>query len=124
MAKYNAELVDIILFEDPTRPISSGFSLPRPSAWHQAHCPLQGDCGPIAPGDQYWSNDSLEQWSTQFKAQQGGIDIWSIHVYDSETCYFPSQALLINDSTSGWPVLIWSPTSSITLPRNSTQSSS
>ena len=93
MAAYNSELIQIIRSIDPKRPISSGFSVPRPSAWHQAHCPLVGDCGPIAPGDSYWTSDSQQQWRQQLAAQQDGLDVWSIHTYpDDSDCFFPNSS--------------------------------
>lgn len=59
------------------RPISSGFSAPRPSAWHQAH---------FMPHDpRYWNIDSLPQWLDMLQMQNAeSIDIWSMHMYDNE----------------------------------------
>ena len=59
------------------RPISSGFSAPRPSAWHQAH---------FMPHDpHYWDKDSLSQWLDMLQMQNAeSIDVWSMHMYDNE----------------------------------------
>jgi len=88
MVSFVAEMITAIVDLDPTRPVSTGFATPRPSAWHQAHCPLSGDCGAIDPGSSYWSPDTVDQWSQQFAAQSVGPSVWSIHLYDSSTCYF------------------------------------
>eukprot|EP00662_Eupelagonemidae_sp_cell21_P045130 gene45130-47872_t len=37
MVAYTQHLAAVIRAVDPSRPISSGFSTPRPSAWHQEH---------------------------------------------------------------------------------------
>ena len=40
MGDFTAAMIQTIRSVDSTRPISSGFAAPRPSAFHQAHCSL------------------------------------------------------------------------------------
>ena len=86
MVAYNQALIAAIRKAEPStrpiRPISSGFSTPRPSAWHQEHCPLKGSCA-ADPGSGYWTNDTTKQWSEMAIAQNRGCDIWSLHAYDN-----------------------------------------
>ncbi|MCL4693191.1 MAG: cellulase family glycosylhydrolase [Candidatus Hydrogenedentes bacterium] len=54
---------------DPNRPITSGNSLPRPSAWHQRE-------------ELSWTRDSREQFAQSLLAQHPDpLDLLSIHVY-------------------------------------------
>ena len=48
MVRYEESLVAAIRRNDPTRPISSGHSMPRATAWHQEHC--AGDAKPPPAG--------------------------------------------------------------------------
>lgn len=86
MTAYTQDLAAKIRAIDSRRPISSGFSVPRPSAWHNEHCPLQGACDADKAG--YWGTDSVEQWSEMLGRQHEGLDIWSIHHYEGDTCFF------------------------------------
>lgn len=78
----------------PPRPVSSGFSAPRASAWHQEHCPYGTSKCPasIAAGEKglsYWGTDTKAQWLSMLKAQNAGLEIWSIHYYNStKDCWF------------------------------------
>eukprot|EP00911_Craspedida_sp_UC1_P000266 UC1_evm4s202 len=74
------------------RPVSSGLSSPRPSAWHMEHCGYPGNA--TCP---YWGAnglDSQSQWREALREQnQGCCEIWSIHHYasttsDNDACYF------------------------------------
>lgn len=86
MTAYTQDLAARIRAIDGRRPISSGFSAPRHSAWHNEHCPLQGLCEADTAG--YWGTDSTEQWSEMLRKQHEGLDIWSIHHYQGDTCFF------------------------------------
>lgn len=58
------------------RPVSSGFSAPRPSAWHQAHFPVHDA--------RYWEVDSRTEWLSMLEKQNAAVDIWSVHMYDND----------------------------------------
>ena len=68
---------------DPARPISSGFGLTRPTAWHQEVCTATSSprmCGGI---------DSLRQWKEMVLWQHEAVDIISAHAYAGlRGCYF------------------------------------
>ena len=68
MVAFTQDLCKIIRALDPNRPISSGFSMPRPSAWHQEHCPLTGPC-PADPHSGYWTTDTEEQFRENLRIQ-------------------------------------------------------
>eukprot|EP00039_Didymoeca_costata_P006827 m.93735 g.93735 ORF g.93735 m.93735 type:complete len:423 (-) comp13409_c0_seq1:189-1457(-) len=88
MSAFVADFVSIIRNLDGSRLISSGFSLPRSSAWHQEHCPLSGKCQ-ADPSQGYWGVDSIEQFAEMLTLQQRHVDLWSIHHYaDPHACYF------------------------------------
>ena len=91
MAKYTERLVTIIRDIDPVRPISSGFAMPRPSAWHQENCPLTGPC-PADPKGGYWGLDSKDQFREMLARQNAAVDLWSVHIYaqtdPKHGCYF------------------------------------
>lgn len=80
MISYTQDLVSIIRELDPIRPISSGYSAPRPTAWHQEHCPppqinsINNDC-------KYWGTDTQEQWAAMLLQQNKAVEIVSIHLY-------------------------------------------
>ena len=119
MVSFTGVLADQIRkLDHRRRPISSGFSIPRPSAWHQEHCPFAGTCDglvstnsrgtalrhelerrcssnlalpcPADPGSSgYWGIDTREQWLSMLARQQQAVSIWSIHIYDkTEECFF------------------------------------
>ena len=78
MVAYTGRLVDIIKQVDPRRPISSGFSIPRPAAWHMEHCPPSGACE-ADPGAGFWSVDTEEQWTSMLTLQNSAVDVISVH---------------------------------------------
>ena len=103
MANFTTALVDSIRAADRPgrdRPISSGFSVPRASAWHQEHCPLNSPGNVPCEADKgagYWSVDSVEQWSEALREQEQPCDVWSIHFYDKpKDCYFNKSACVRN----------------------------
>ena len=85
MVEYTDKLVTAIYAADAdsNRPISSGFTVPRPSAWHMEHCPMQGDCPADPAGGTFWTTDTQAQWAEQLKVQQSSVDVWSVHYYNS-----------------------------------------
>lgn len=104
MVTLSSRLVKTIRATDTRRPISSGYSIPRKSAWHNENCPTlesyvgrrrkTGPCPADPSSTGYWGHDSREQWLLQLKLQNAAVDVWSIHVYDqggyqgSEDCWF------------------------------------
>ena len=94
MVAFTQDLCKIIRALDPNRPISSGFSMPRPSAWHQEHCPLTGPC-PADPHSGYWTTDTEEQFRENLRIQNTAVDWWSVHLYkhrDKHGCYFDKKS--------------------------------
>ena len=88
MVDYTSRLVAIIQKADAKRPVSSGFSAPRASAYHQAHCPQPG-AGKCKLAGGYWGLDSQEQWLQQLAAQNSAVDVISLHHYfNAKHCYF------------------------------------
>jgi len=100
MVGFTTRLVALIRAVDPSRPISSGFSTNRPSAWHMEHCPFSANGAvpcPADPGSQgFWAVDTEPQFRTQLRAAQAAVDVWSLHLYgsvqqqppDRASCYF------------------------------------
>ena len=90
MVAFTKVLADAIRSADRAghRPISSGFSAPRPSAWHQEHCPLHGACAADPTSKGYWAVDTRSQWLGMLRAQHAAVGVWSMHLYDSATCFF------------------------------------
>jgi len=93
MVALTARLASAIKAIDPVRPISSGFSMPRPAAWHMEHRPISSPeiCKTDPNNDAcYWAVDTEEQWTSMLKLQNSAVDIWSVHHYDrangSKTC--------------------------------------
>lgn len=87
MASFTSDLMAVIHKTDTSRPISSGLSAGRPSAWHQEHCPYSGHCA-ADPGSSYWTPDTKQQWQQAITEQQGKCDVWSVHHYKTDSCYF------------------------------------
>jgi len=75
MVEYTTELVSIIRAADPVRPITSGYSAPRPSAWHNEHSNFTGAEYP------FWSIDNVEQYTEILLEQNQAVDIISLHLY-------------------------------------------
>lgn len=99
-------LVALIRAGDPVRAISSGYSLPRPSAWHQEHCPVQGGPCPADPnphGGGYWGLDTPAQFLQMLAWQNTAVDLWSVHHYAqaasaTSECYF-SRTACVRDAS-------------------------
>ena len=62
MVAYTKDLVRALRAVDPSRPISSGFSTPRPSSWHMEHCPLSGACAADPSSKGFWATDTEAQF--------------------------------------------------------------
>ena len=99
MVAYTKDLVRALRAVDPSRPISSGFSTPRPSSWHMEHCPLSGACAADPSSKGFWATDTEAQFQASLAAQQAAVDVWSIHLYggvqqrppDKARCYFDEE---------------------------------
>jgi len=85
MVSLLEDLVQIIRSIDDRRPISSGLSAPRNTAWHMEHCTWPGN--KTCP---FWSKvDSKAQWLEMLTYQNQANDVWSIHHYENkDVCYF------------------------------------
>lgn len=71
---------------DPRRPIDPGTSVPRPSAWHNAH-------------GQFWKRDTPEQaLSTLLDLTPYPMNMISVHVYQSAERLFPGRANSVSDA--------------------------
>ena len=83
LVEYTHDLVGVVRSIDASRPISSGFSLARPTAWHQEACIAGSNprlCGAI---------DSRRQWQEMLLRQHEAVDIISAHAYAGlRGCYF------------------------------------
>lgn len=74
MVQYVEEIVNYIQRMDDIRPISSGYSCPRPAAWHLYY-------------NQSWTIDSEEQWSKMMSWQNQPVDIISCHSYGHQAFF-------------------------------------
>mmetsp|Transcript_11824 Transcript_11824/g.30382 ORF Transcript_11824/g.30382 Transcript_11824/m.30382 type:complete len:444 (+) Transcript_11824:226-1557(+) len=105
MVRYETALVDIIHAKDPGRPISSGHSAPRSSAWHQEHCGAK-NADPTQCSGGYWGLDTQEQWLDMLAQQSDAVDIVSIHHYAAPSgippCEFSPAGKLVPGATCGW----------------------
>jgi hypothetical protein len=101
MVSFTTELIALIRGFDPlSRPISSGFSTNRPSAWHMEHCPynvnVSAPCAADPGSSGFWAVDTEAQFRAQLRVSQGAVDVWSLHLYggvqqhppDRTKCYF------------------------------------
>ena len=88
MVAYTRDLVEAIRRADATRPISSGFGITRPSAWHQEVC-RGGAHGGACAGGGVGALDTLTQWQQMVQWQHEAVDIASLHVYaGTRGCWF------------------------------------
>lgn len=78
MNGFAAELVRRIRRLDPSRSISSGYALPRPSAYHLA---LQPEFSPSGAG---WTVDTQAQFREMLASTGAPFDLWSVHVYPGD----------------------------------------
>ena len=84
LVEYTRALVDSIRHADPIRPISSGFGIARPNAWHLERNPIRA----------HLEVDTREEWQRMVQWQHDAVDIVSIHVYGGKggACWFGSKA--------------------------------
>ncbi|HNA85755.1 MAG TPA: Ig-like domain-containing protein [Nitrospira sp.] len=75
MVSYTRRFAALVRGLDPTRPISSGFSIPRPSAGNLAVSPEW------KTGRANWQPDTREQFAKHLEQIHEGVDIISIHLY-------------------------------------------
>jgi hypothetical protein len=75
MTSFSQEMVAYITKLDPGRPVSSGYSTPRSSAWHLAAQPQFSKDGAD------WTEDSVAEWKEYLKQIHDPYGIISIHVY-------------------------------------------
>jgi len=73
--EFSRDLVRLIKSLDPSRPVSSGYSLPRPAAMHLARRPQFGASGPD------WTQDTREEMARTLIETQQPFDILSVHLY-------------------------------------------
>ncbi len=102
MVVYTRRLIDTIRLHDARRPISTGFAVARPNAWHAEFCRgpgvRHGRTKPTAAqlsdpcADGVNGVDSVEQWGRMVGWQHEGADIVSTHVYANKGCWFSKGA--------------------------------
>jgi hypothetical protein len=73
--RFASEAVALIKSLDPTRQVDSGYSMPRPAAWH-----LIGRPG-FAPGGPDWTADTPAQLRDDLILIHQPFDIVSVHIY-------------------------------------------
>lgn len=78
MIDFTTGLAEYIRNLDPDHLISSGFSLPRPAAEHIRAYPGWLTGGPD------WTLDSIEEFQKNLTEIHSGLDIISIHFYDTQ----------------------------------------
>lgn len=111
MVQYETALVSKIRETDPVRPVSSGHSMPRASAWHQEHCGsgvTTSSAPPAPPGCDggYWGSDTKEQYVEMFAWQSSAVEMWSVHHYASDAnaspCFFGPAGTLEPGPKCAW----------------------
>ena len=75
MEAFSRDMVAYIAKLDPARRVSSGYSVPRPAAWHLAARPALSNSGPD------WTVDSSTQWKDHLARVHEPFGIISVHVY-------------------------------------------
>lgn len=78
MNRFAREMVQLVKSLDPSRPISSGYSLPRSAAFHLEHRPQFSPTGPD------WTPDTRDEFASRLIAMNQPFDIISIHVYPAD----------------------------------------
>lgn len=77
MIGFTGRLAARIRRLDPSRPISSGHSFPRPAAQHLRRKPE------FAPGGPDWTSDSRRELSEYVAETHDGLEIISVHIYEA-----------------------------------------
>ncbi len=75
MTRFAREIVALIKSSDASRPVSSGYSLPRPAATHLVRRPQ------FSPGGADWTQDTAEEFDRDLTLIHQPFEIMSIHVY-------------------------------------------
>ncbi len=78
MDQFARQMVALIKSSDPSRPVTSGYSLPRPNATHLERQPEFGAGGPD------WTPDTKQEFGRDLLATNDPFDIVSIHVYPGD----------------------------------------
>jgi hypothetical protein len=110
MEAFSRDMVRYITMLDPTRLVSSGYSAPRPSAWHLANRPG------FSSGRPDWTEDDNQQRKDFLARVHEPFGIISVHVYPDRGKSLSDQAQelqynLISDAesvarTSGKPLFV------------------
>lgn len=75
MVAFSRDLVSLIKSLDRTRPVTSGYSIPRRSATHLEARPE------FAPGGPDWTLDTLDEFKHYLLSVHEPFDIISVHIY-------------------------------------------
>jgi hypothetical protein len=75
MIEFSRQLVVLIKRLDPSRKVTSGYAIPRPSAAHLMRRPA------FAPGGPDWTLDTREEFDQYLLAIHAPFDIVSVHIY-------------------------------------------
>jgi hypothetical protein len=78
MIAFTSHLAAYVKSLDPDHPVSSGFSIPRPTAEHLRRTPE------FSPGGIDWGLDSLAELKKNISDIHAGMDIVSVHFYNRE----------------------------------------
>jgi hypothetical protein len=78
MDQFARWMVGLIKSSDPSRPVTSGYSLPRPGASHLERRPE------FAAGGPDWTPDTAQEFDHDLLAINQPFDIISIHVYPAD----------------------------------------
>jgi hypothetical protein len=76
--RFAAEVAKLIKSLDPSRAVTSGYSLPRASAAHLERRPEFGSSGPD------WTPDTVAEFTGNLLTTQAPFDVVSIHVYPDD----------------------------------------
>lgn len=83
MVEYTRALVAAVRDGDARRPVSSGFAITRPNAWHEETCRRDGST------ERCWDIDSEHHWRSMVLWQHEAVDIVSFHAYARQRgCWF------------------------------------
>jgi hypothetical protein len=75
---FAAGIARFIRSHDRSRPIGSGYALPRAAAWHLARQPDFSAKGPD------WTADSEGQFQAVLATTGAPFDLWSVHIYPGD----------------------------------------
>jgi hypothetical protein len=78
MNRFARETVALIKSSDPSRPVTSGYSLPRAGASHLEHRPQ------FSPGGPDWTPDTEAEFRQDLTQTQEPFDVIGIHVYPAD----------------------------------------